>query len=177
MWSKKLLANANLNGYKEILTAQVDVSNYILENKNKEKNKDDAEGTEPTNKEQIEAQMVETNSLAYSDLMNSMNDNVFFGIVDSAVSKYLPDGDGRLAWKNLVQKYEPRTSSTRIQLKQQFANSRLKKEQKPDEWVQELMHIRQKLATNFNDEIDEEDVVLNVINNLPRSYEDLVISF
>jgi hypothetical protein len=60
------------------------------------------------------------NNNAYSELISCCEDEVSFSIVDAAVTDALPSGDARLAWKNLVARYEPTTSVTLVQLKKEF---------------------------------------------------------
>ena len=72
-WSKTFLATATVKGYKDVLIPiDADV---------------DAE--------------LEDNVLAYNDLILSCQEDISFGIIDESVSETFPDGDARLAWKNL----------------------------------------------------------------------------
>ena len=52
------------------------------------------------------APTAEENTQAYNELLFSCRDNVTFGIIDEATSKMFPEGDGRVAWQNLKDKYE-----------------------------------------------------------------------
>jgi hypothetical protein len=58
----------------------------------------------------------ELNTLAYSELLLSCNDDVAFGAVDEACPEDLPGGSATLAWANLVAKFEPRTPSLKVKI-------------------------------------------------------------
>jgi hypothetical protein len=63
---------------------------------------------------------LEDNNLAYNDLILSCQENIAFGIVDESVSVAFPDGDARVAWRNLRARFEPNTGAAKVQLKQEF---------------------------------------------------------
>ncbi len=51
-------------------------------------------------------------SLAYSDLLLAMTNDVSFGLVDEARSTAYRDGDARTAWSKLMQQFESQTNAT-----------------------------------------------------------------
>ena len=57
---------------------------------------------------------------AYRDLMLACQDDVTFGIIEESVSRDFPDGDARLEWKNLCDKFEPTTGAMKVRLKSEF---------------------------------------------------------
>ena len=110
------------------------------------------------------------NEKAY-DLLLSFSDVVNFGLVDDATTMDLPNGDASLAWANLVNKHGPKPTSNKVQLKLEFNSSRLSDVKKdPEVWISGLEVIRQKLK-NMNYIISDEDLIIHIINNLPRDYE------
>ena len=51
----------------------------------------------------------------------------------------LPTGNAYLAWNKLKERFDPRTSNEKLQLKEKFTNSKLKDWKKsPDDWITEL---------------------------------------
>jgi len=78
-WSKTFLAASTVRGYREVIKPE-----------------------DPT----IVADP-KLNIQAYSDLMMSCEDEVSFGVIDESVSTDFPDGDARLAWKNLTRNLSP----------------------------------------------------------------------
>ena len=127
MWSKKFLARAKKLGYRDILN-----------------------GVKVENKEKKEAM----NDNAYADLMLAMSCEVAFGYVDEAVSKEFPEGDAAEAWRNLMKKFQPSTTGSRVYYTNKFNNSILKSENKdPDEWITELEKIRAIYRFTFHTEI------------------------
>ena len=99
MWSKKFLARAKKLGYRDILN-----------------------GVKVDSEEKREVM----NDNAYSDLMLAMNCEVAFGYVDEAVSDKFPEGDAAEAWRNLMKKFQPSTTGSRVYYKNEFNNSILK---------------------------------------------------
>ena len=93
MWSKKFLARAKKLGYRDILN-----------------------GVKVDSEEKREVM----NDNAYSDLMLAMNCEVAFGYVDEAVSDKFPEGDAAEAWRNLMKKFQPSTTGSRVYYKNEF---------------------------------------------------------
>ena len=156
MWSKKFLAMAKRKKYKGILLGTTAIPTE------EEELKDDA-----TKKAR------DANERAYSDLILSCNDEVSFGIVDNAVTDENPSGDARLAWTELVDSFDPEIGTVVAELKREFQTSRMKLGQKPHEWVQSLEKIRAKLRKHKKKILDE-DIIIHVLNNMPKAYESTV---
>ena len=91
-WSKTFLSTATSRGYREVL--------------------------KPTNEKVLADE--DKNINVYSDLMLACQDNETFSIIEESVSTDFPDGDARLAWKNIFNKFEPNTKAMKIQLKSEF---------------------------------------------------------
>ena len=95
-------------------------------------------------------------------------------MADETVTDALPDGDAKQAWENLTKRYESSTPATLMQLKLEFAESCLQDSTKdPDKWVLHLERLRQRLK-DLNSPILEQDMIIHIINNLPKEYETLV---
>ena len=154
IWSKCFLARARVKGYKKILIGTVDLPDQ------------NDQGDESSKLKKL-------NELAYNDLMLSFKDEISFSSVEKALTTDYPDGNSRIAWQNLLQKYEPRTSAYKVELKKEFNNSKLIKGQDPDEWIMELERIKQ-ILEDMNHVIQDEDLKIHVLNNLTPDYETLV---
>ncbi len=162
MWSRQFLARAQVKGYRSILEGKEAVPAY------------NEKIDETTSQGKTKLLLRNLNESAYSDLILSMEDEVNFALVDEATTKELPDGDAALAWKNLCNKHEPKTSATKVELKLRFNQSKLEDARKdPEEWVTELEILRQKLKV-MKSEITDEDMMIHILNNLPKEYENLV---
>jgi len=145
-WSKTFLAASTVRGYREVI-----------------KPLDPTVIADP-----------QKNTQAYSDLMMSCEDEVSFGVIDESVSTDFPDGDARLAWKNLYKKYEPTTGAMKVELKMEFQQLSLDDvNDDPDEWITKLELIRRRLKV-LGHEISDEDMILHILNNMPAEYENLV---
>ena len=110
-WSKTFLATATAKGYREVL--------------------------KPSDPSKLADK--DLNILVYNDLILSCQEDIAFGIVDESVSAEFPDGDARLAWKNLLARYEPNTGAMKVQLKQEFHLMKLESaDEDPDPWLTSL---------------------------------------
>ena len=112
----------------------------------------------------------EINLKAYNDLLLSCQDDITFGMIDEAVSQVFAEGDAQMAWKNLKNRFEPNTGAAKVQLKMEFQQTNLGEEEDPDEWITKLELIRRRLKT-VGAAIQEEDLILHILNNLPKMYE------
>ena len=145
-WSKTFMATATAKGYREVL--------------------------KPTDENQDAEEVL--NIQAYNDLILSCQEDISFGIIDESVSTTFPDGDARLAWKNLCDKYEPSTGAAKVQAKQEFHQLKLTSaDEDPDTWITALELKRRRLKT-LGTTIEDDDMILHVLNNLPREYETVV---
>ena len=141
-WSKTFIATAGIRGYRKALIA-------------------DEEDDMPT---------AEINLKAYNDLLLSCQDDVTFGIVEEATSEMFKEGDARVAWNNLKKKFEPNTGAAKVHLKLEFQQMTLEEGEDPDEWINKLQLIRRRLKV-FGADISEDDLILHILNNLPKTYE------
>jgi hypothetical protein len=145
-WSKTFMATATVKGYKDVLNP-IDP---------------DEEAT------------LEDNVLAYNDLILSCQEDISFGIIDESVSETFPDGDARLAWRNLRARFEPNTGAAKVQLKQEFHQLKLSNaEEDPDPWITSLELKRRRLRT-LGATMDDDDMILHILNSLPKEYETVV---
>ncbi len=126
-WSAKFLTRAKLHEYKDVLLGDLKVP--------------------PEEKESLdekEAKARECNLCAYSNLILSCK-GVPFSIVDGAKTKALPNGDARVAWRALKERYQVENATSKVELKRQFNELIIKKGQDPDDWFMEMDHIRNRL--------------------------------
>jgi len=107
-WSTKFLAKARRKGYKKIILGDETIPK-------------DSETLDPST-DQDKIDIREGNEAAYEELLLAMDTStkkgkVAFQIVKKCKTSDLKDGDSSLAWKSLVQKYQPKTVSTLVNLK------------------------------------------------------------
>jgi gag-polypeptide of LTR copia-type len=99
-----------------------------------------------------------------------------FAIVDEAKTDEFPGGDLSKAWKAPLDTFEPSTAATKDMLKKQFYLNKLSDAGRdPDEWITELEILRQRLKS-LKVNVDDEDLVIHILNNLPKEYDSLVES-
>ena len=76
------------------------------------------------------------NSAVYDDPLLAMTDDVIFCLVDESGCTDYPEGDARVAWSKLMQRFESQTNAFRVKLMGQFSSLKLKnKHQDPDSWI------------------------------------------
>ena len=161
MWSKKFLSLAGLRKYRDVLMGETEVPKHDLV----------LDETDDAQKKMIEARKANNN--AYNDLVLACSGDIGFAIVDEATSIDLPDGDARLAWINLEKKFQPSTSANKVQLRKEFNASKLKSwKQDPDEWITKL-EIKRKRLIKMGTEINDEDLMIHILNNLPPEYDNV----
>ena len=171
IWARKFLARANRKGYKKLLTGTTPIPT-IAQFRASEDEANDAKKTIVKN--------WNLNELAFEDLLLSINTKTSsgttaFNLVDTCTSSDQPDGNCKIAWDRLVSKYQPKTAPSYIQLKKDFANSRLKDlDVRPDEWMSELESLRSemnKVTIAGKSDMTEVDVIIHILSNLPEEYE------
>jgi uncharacterized protein (DUF885 family) len=115
------------------------------------------------------------NEKAYSALTLTCSEPKAFRIILNAKTTDLPSGSASLAWERLKARFEPKTGATLTQLKREFTSSKLQKEQSPDEWIEKLESIRNTIEQILGrPHIDDTDLMLHIINNLPDEYDIIV---
>ena len=141
-WSKTFLAVTTARGMREVI--------------------------KPTKPE--EDQDEDQNDRVYSELMLACRDDVTFGIIEESISENFPEGDARIAWKKLCDKFEPKSGMMKVQLKSEFQQSKLvNMEDDPDVWINKLELIRRRLKV-LKISIEDDDMILHILNNLPKEY-------
>ena len=95
--------------------------------------------------------LLKANQKAYCGLTLAYHEDIAFRIVEKTVTKDLPDGDINLALDVLKRRFDPKTSSNKLQLKHKFVNSSLIK------W--NMRHV-----------ISDKDFMIHIFVNLPEEY-------
>ena len=96
MWSRKFLWKLTVQGFRDILQEDQEI---------KSEEKDHQE---------------ELNMILYSDLLLSMEDSVWFSIVDMERSNYHPQGCFRTAFKKLKEKFESTSQDSLCEIKLEY---------------------------------------------------------
>ena len=171
IWSRKFLAQASRKGYKKLLTGDEVIpteSQYSL-----------AAG-ETNIEEKKTVRLWQLNELAFEDILLSINGTtkqgkIAFNLVDNCSTEEQPEGNSKLAWDRLVHKYAPKTAPSYIQLKKDFANSKLTSvDTDPDEWMTDLECLRSemnKVKISGKTDMSEVDLIIHILSNLPEEYE------
>ena len=163
-WSRKFLSYASMKDYIEILEDEtIVIPKYSTDLKSNETKKQKAR---------------DNNNQAYHDLLHACGqEDVSFSCVESAKTEDLPHGSAPLAWANLIQRFEPDTGASQVEMKREFASSKPKKNQDPVEWVVEMERLQKQLKLVHSHDIDEESMMIQIIDGLPREYEDIIVLF
>jgi gag-polypeptide of LTR copia-type len=149
-WSVTFLAKARLRGYRELLVGI---------------------GESPQKGSKDYDEFVMRNDIAYAELLIACDNDICLGIVNTSRTSTLPEGDAKLAWKNLVSKFEPVTKSNLIRVKKEFVECKLEgTHQDPDQWIQSLETMKRKLEI-LGQGMSEMDLIIHILHNLPPEYE------
>ena len=164
VWEEKFLAKANLKGYKKIL-----LGNEIAPKDGDEYDESTASGLD--NKRKREA-----NESAYTDLIlsidgTSANGRVAFNLVRLSKTRDHEEGDARLAWSRLQNKYATKSAPSLMALKKEFTNSRLAtRKEDPDVWIGNLEDLRIRIEQQGS-KMEDVDLMIHILNNMPKEYE------
>ena len=136
VWNQKFMARANRIGYKKILEGKTAIpTQHDYETAEAKDSKDRTDNDKKT------IENYRLNEKANEDLLLSIDEEtktgkVAFNLVDNAVTSANPKGDSKIAWDRLITIYAPKTAPSYIQLKKEFANSKLKSAvHNPDDWI------------------------------------------
>ena len=139
---KKILAVEKVKKFPNIIDGSVTVPSLI------------------SNMELEDIAIGEMNQFAYCYLLHCMNDDICFNLVDTAKTENLLDGDGALAWKNLLTRYEPKQYGILSNLRREFMTKGLDEcEQNPDILFFKLEKICQKIS-NLGDNSYNDDAMI-----------------
>ena len=172
IWSRKFLARANRKGYKALLEGKIAIPTLA----EYEAAVNDPRGTD--RKEKIK--LWKLNEVAFEEILLSINGQtkpgrIAFSLVDNCVSDDQPEGNCKVAWERLVHKYSPKTAPSYIQLKKNFANSKLLSVgANPEEWITDLESMRSemnKVSISGKTDMSEVDLIIHILSNLPEEYE------
>ena len=96
---------------------------------------------------------------------------IAFKIVKGSKDNNYKNGHAKLAWDNLKRRYAPNTAPSLLKLKKEFNNKKLKIDEDPDIWIDELEEIKEQINDmNLSVNIDEAELIIHIVNNLPDEY-------
>lgn len=159
MWSKKFLARASYQGYKEVLVSDSIVVPSASEILSDAKDSD---------KQKLKLRVA--NQKAYDALILAMSDETCFNLVDESKTTALPEGDARKAWLNLEEKFRPTKGLAMMEVLTKFNRSILKEGDDPLPWILELEKLRSQLKKLKVDKSDD-DILIHIMGNVPKAYE------
>ena len=173
IWMKKMMASANRRGFGVILSGKTKCPTWTEYEAALAATTQDA-----AQKDTIKR--MDLNELAYEELLLSIDTSteagqVAFELVANCELSGSETGDAYTAMQRLINKYQPKTTTSYIQLKKDFDCLRLESvEDDPDEFITKLEGKRNELnrvKITGKSEITEVDLVLQVLTNLPEEYE------
>ena len=117
-----------------------------------------------------------TKILCYLSINHTTNqDKTAFYLVDNSVTPEQPNGNCKITWQKLTQKYLPKTAPFYIKLKKEFANSTLGNvSTPPNKWVSKLESLKNQMnviSIPNKADMTEADLIIHILSNLPEEYE------
>jgi len=113
-WATKFRSVATFRGYSTILVEKdpkIPKHDKILKDTDTDREKE---------------KLRKANEKAYCELILACQGPIAFNIVRKCTTDDLPTGNAYLAWNKLKERFDPRISNKKLQLKEKFTNSKLK---------------------------------------------------
>ena len=180
-WKAKFLARAHRKGYEEVLTLEKKATSETASSRQEElkaKTEGDPEPVEVGSSSEKKEDQETKNLKAYDDLLLSMETatekgRIAFNIVRRAKTR---DGIGNanVAWSHLCDKYEPRTTPNRARLQKTFYSLKCKPYEDPELYVANMDDLRNQLEDAGGERINDSQFLTQILNSLPKYYENLV---
>jgi gag-polypeptide of LTR copia-type len=171
-WDFGFVARSVIQRYDQILSGDVTCPTR------EEYLKIDSLTTDPKEKAQLKAYAA--NSLAFSNLVSSMDQKgdscaVAIGILKSCRTTDIPGGDAYKGITALRDYYNNKSVATVQSLLSQYHGSVMKANQDPAEFIYELENLRAKIVdVDSKRAIDDESFILRLLNTLPAAYTSIV---
>jgi hypothetical protein len=160
VWEETFLARSTRKGYTKILLRKATVSTDT-----------EFEALSEATPKKKAKELRDLNELAYEDLILSIDrkknsSRVAFNIVKGCRTSEYEDGNARLAWTRLKEKYASQSVPSRMKLVREFAQSRLANVNKdPDIWLTELEDLRTRIDSMSKRPMEDEDFYAHVLNS------------
>ena len=176
-WSEKFMATAEYDNVCKLLLCLKNLATFDVVPMHQVIEDIEAKSTKSEDDKKI-LELAKLNKKCYRDLMLSMNcstikGKVAFRLVKNCKSSEYPEGNSRLVWKRLNAKFASKTTTSLLGLKKRYENSSLQDpEDDPDDWISKLEGYMTEIETiDASSAISEKDLMLHVMNNLPKEYE------
>ena len=155
-WAPLFLARADAKGYRSLIEGSDTVP-------------PDADST--TDQSLLRARRL--NKMGYSELLALCSDaKVAFLHVKKARSTELPNGDLKLAWKNLTDRYKPKGIKTVEEVIEAYMNCKLESNEDPDEWITRKDKLCMKLQVDYGKkDYEDDDFKASILFGLPEEYQ------
>ena len=113
------------------------------------------------------------NEQAYSYLLLSVT-GVPFNLVEGSKTEKSPEGDAKLAWDNLLKKYEPKEITALVDEETEFADCQMNScEDDPDTCMMQFDRHRRRLK-KLGTAYDNIKMISHILGRLPEQYSELV---
>ena len=161
VWEVKYKARASVKGFGPILTGA-----KVLRKQSEIDNETDAD----KRKEDEAIQVM--NNKAISDMILSISTDTTegrdaFNIVSEKMNEEdYPNGNAKDAWDQLKLEFEPKSITSYVKLKNQFNSRKLKRNEKPKVWINELCKMRERMK-EMKHPMSDEDFYIQIIGNIP----------
>ena len=157
-WSEIFLAKAESKGYYDLMVGD-------------ETSIPKSTATDLSDKE---TSIYKLNTKAFGDLISTMNldkaaGREGFQICYSTKSEDWKHGNVALAWKMLEKKFNPKTTPELSMVTEEFYSAKLKPNQDPDNWITELVDLRNQMAMMGFD-MDDRQFMIHIMNRLTSDY-------
>ena len=162
-WKDKFMVKAAMNKYDGIINGDDKVPDTH-----------DKDGVKKTLKPE-EQTLVDLSKKGFYELVLSINHKtpegkLAFDVVKGTKTTENPAGNLYDAVLRLDKRYQPRTATNLVQLTSAFHEKRLKKNQNPEDYINELESLKLRLG-KLKHQITDKGIILHVLNTLTKEYD------
>ena len=142
VWKSKYECRLTIMGLVDILDDDIEIP------------KDSEDVNEDTKRYKLK----KDNALVYADLMMSIDQETCFNLMESCKNENYKRGHAPTAWKMICSRFEKRDELHHQELLRTMLTKKLHKEQKPDDWINEMEKTRFDLKQLHNDDTYNDDI-------------------
>ena len=163
LWWIKFMSYANLHKFRQALTEDVEADLPT-----KESDYETLTNSDPDKKKKA---AYYRNMMAMANLTMAFENEALMGMVYNAMTAEYPTiGLAHIVVKQLMKKYRPSDTMTRVELRQELNKIKMKDNQNPSILFESISSIKNRFNGNTTCKVEDIDLVAVVLDAAPASY-------
>jgi len=173
-WSKKFKAFMTMKKQRKYLSGDYGVLNSVqMKLPSKSEYETIRFKLTQTTSDKEKIKLYKENDKTYNHLLLSVSGTAF-DIIQDAVTTEQPEGNAKLAWQLLTEKYRPKDLLSVTELKKEYDECYLStKNDDPSEFFVKFREILRRLRTQAGKIIDEDDQISHILGKLGDDYSEV----